>query len=719
MSLTATTTDQAQDKMAAALSQPAPADTSAPSSPQGAPTPNAGAGPTAPANGAPTAPAAPTADPNHPSSIFHKVLETIGGGPKVKYTMGEDGKMNRTAVPTSNGDLAKTILAGALTGLFASAGKKGPGAALAAFGAGGQASEEKMAQADAQKKGQAQQDFQNNQQEQLKKAQVAEANSRTIMNNMQAEKLQGEALDEYVGSQQPLLASMASLADGEHLSQADVMSGLQKGTYHTATDLFIADGKTAKIGPDGKPVLTKNGTPEMEVTYTHVNNGPVAMTQDLYDQAANAGIAKFTKGTKVADNQQIPASQMMNIQQQITSVNLAQHEVQAVRTGLGVKGALDWDAVKSTPGMSMALMKFQGYMHAAGDDPMKAIQAMAAEKQDPKTGRMVANPDAKFAGLVTQAFGGGEVLKKYSDKLAADSEYQKEFGKTQGGLPAAITKDVEVQRRQMALLDAKERYKAQQADATAQFNIQPGDSPQQILSKIPPTWAQDIKMLVDYRANPKTFTTNPRKGDGLSRDKAYAIANMIDPTWDDTQYKSRADMRVDYTTGATSRNVRAIGTAVHHMTALMESQDRLYSSGFSTINAGKNALTPSFLKGDQTKVQEDINAVTHEVSNVFAGKGANIPEFEAWEKSIKPSASHAEFKAWVEEGVKLMSGRASQIAGDWQKGMGKPYDFSILTPSALADLKKLPGGDELANSVGITKGGAGGGFDHTAFPKAN
>ena len=99
-----------------------PIQTQAPAAPTPAPTPAP-----APAQ-APQPMAQPQAKAPDHGNIFKSILGVLGGGDKTQYSVDpQTGTMSVSRVPQTKGQLARGILAGALTGLVAGAGEHGPG----------------------------------------------------------------------------------------------------------------------------------------------------------------------------------------------------------------------------------------------------------------------------------------------------------------------------------------------------------------------------------------------------------------------------------------------------------------------------------------------------------------------------------------------------------------------------------------------------------------
>lgn len=110
------------------------------------------------------------------TKVYHGVLNALGGGGDVAYSRDQKtGQMVATPVKTGTGAQWKKIIAGALTGFgaAAAAGTRGPGGALRGAGAGINAGINLARRTDAEKRGNADEDFEAGQKAALQNAQVA------------------------------------------------------------------------------------------------------------------------------------------------------------------------------------------------------------------------------------------------------------------------------------------------------------------------------------------------------------------------------------------------------------------------------------------------------------------------------------------------------------------------------------------------------------------
>jgi hypothetical protein len=184
---------------------------------------------------------------------------------------------------------------------------------------------------------------------------------------------------------------------------------------------------------------------------------------------------------------------------------------------------------------------------------------------------------------------------------------------------------------------------------------------------------------------------------------------MVDSSYDETQFSSRSKMRNDFTSGKTGQNIRAINTAVQHLDRLNTTSTELHNTSYPTLNAALNFLSKKGGSAKVTNFMTDSNAVVGELSGIFKATGATDSEIKSWSDKLDADMSPAQFKGFIREGMELMAGRLQSIRGQWESGMAKPADFSLINPQARKILAGLPGGQSVLEAMNLTAGGAGGG----------
>ncbi len=171
-------------------------------------------------------------------------------------------------------------------------------------------------------------------------------------------------------------------------------------------------------------------------------------------------------------------------------------------------------------------------------------------------------------------------------------------------------------------------------------------------------------------------------------------AQEEDPTFNASQYQTRAAVRRSFTSGPDARNVTSINTLVGHLNSLDKSAKALDNSGWSqTYNTVANALETEFGDPRTTKFGEDLDAVSSEMAAVFKGMGATDQEIKAWRGRINSSQSPEQLKAAIDEAYELMGSRLQALRTKYDQGMGQFGQLRILSPKSRQLLSNRFGAD--------------------------
>lgn len=229
------------------------------------------------------------------------------------------------------------------------------------------------------------------------------------------------------------------------------------------------------------------------------------------------------------------------------------------------------------------------------------------------------------------------------------------------------------------------------------------------LQTLDPLTASLVKGIANYTVD-LTKVSSQRGGSKGAASERNRLAQMViqyDPTYDMTQYASRAATRTDFTKGKAANNIRSLNTAIKHIGSLAEAAEKLKNFDTPALNwIGNTVQTQT---GDKRVVQFNMaaNAVESEMASLFKGTGATDQEIKAWRDNLSPSMSPEQLEGAVAMAVELMSGRLAALSSQWQSTMGKPRDFVVLNEQSKKTLQKL-GIDPEALDTGITAGGAAG-----------
>jgi len=212
--------------------------------------------------------AAPTAPPKPRGDIYGRAqgehVTTFGhifdilAGPSYKQQYNPvSGQYENVAVKRSRTQLADSILAGALTGLFAGSQQRGPGARGKAIGAGAQAV---MGQGEQQRQEgikQAQQAYQNQQEEKVRAAQIAHINMETYLNYNQAMHLNTETQEKLMDLGREYLSNIDEFDVMHGMNYQSIQDGIRNNTIDPKKDMAVLEGVDAS--GHGIMAIVKNG----------------------------------------------------------------------------------------------------------------------------------------------------------------------------------------------------------------------------------------------------------------------------------------------------------------------------------------------------------------------------------------------------------------------------------------------------------------------------
>lgn len=387
-------------------------------------------------------PAAPTTVSNqHPSvyraSVLRSIAETLSGGPQFTISIDpQTGTTVRTPAPVSGKNLALAIALEAISGSLTGLSQTGPNHVARAAATSFQQGQQQVQQQRAAQEQQAQADAKSQTDALLRQAQSFELASRVALNTSQAERYGVDSLKDAVSANSQLLNDYdeQNAIMERNVTQDQLMSGMQDGTYSPTREIAIPDGFTNVNG-------------KYEQTFSIVNNPrarlPLTDAQArAYGDAGVQGFAAFAGGkSKVPEGMTVPGTMIARANQQLQAVNLMKQEFSSVADGLAksdnkanqelAKTIPSIQSVLSDPAKGLvfqnALEKFQRYVSHSdlhGMNFYQSLQQMAAPSkpsaQNPKA--FVPNPDAPMAQVIAGAIGNGDaqrgwdILKRFSEE---------------------------------------------------------------------------------------------------------------------------------------------------------------------------------------------------------------------------------------------------------------------------------------------------------------
>lgn len=205
-----------------------------------------------------------------------------------------------------------------------------------------------------------------------------------------------------------------------------------------------------------------------------------------------------------------------------------------------------------------------------------------------------------------------------------------------------------------------------------------------VLASVDPITRANVEGVLNYQVNPQTFSNR-----GGHRERIIGLARLIDPSYDQTQYATRAGLRKDFTSGKGAANIRSINTLVDHLSKMQEAGNALQNGDVQLWNKIANAGLSATGDPRVTRFMMAANAVETELATVFKNTGATDQEIKAWREQLNASMSPSQIAGAIQQAVALMGGRLGAISEQWESGMGKPRDFRILQPKAQRILEQM------------------------------
>ena len=202
-----------------------------------------------------------------------------------------------------------------------------------------------------------------------------------------------------------------------------------------------------------------------------------------------------------------------------------------------------------------------------------------------------------------------------------------------------------------------------------------------VLAKYPPRLQQMAKQLADYQApvTPYMLSRSPAWGE------AAEVAHEYDPSFMVGQYDTRQKLRNDYTSGATSKNITSLNTAIGHLDSLRDAATKLKNFGglATPLNAPINWAESAAGDPSVNNYNERANAVSTELTRAFRGTGGSEADVKAWRDNLPVNGSPDQQKGAIDGGIDLLSSRVAALRDTYQRGMGKPpIDLPMLSPKS-------------------------------------
>lgn len=167
-----------------------------------------------------------------------------------------------------------------------------------------------------------------------------------------------------------------------------------------------------------------------------------------------------------------------------------------------------------------------------------------------------------------------------------------------------------------------------------------------------------------------------------------------DPTFDAVNYQARQHTRVDFTSGKSAQNIRALNTAIGHLGQLADAMHDTESGPVTPLNAVGNSFN-RYVRGQSGPQTYDQTAaaVASELTQVFRATGGAEADVKRFLADLSVNASEEQKRAAFKNLSGLLQSRLNALGDQYNQGMGTTRDgLSLLNPKASAVLGAVSDG---------------------------
>lgn len=212
-------------------------------------------------------------------------------------------------------------------------------------------------------------------------------------------------------------------------------------------------------------------------------------------------------------------------------------------------------------------------------------------------------------------------------------------------------------------------------------------------NKVGPGFANQVKAIAEGRQAPPPPGSRSSTAAMLSQ----AVA-QYKPDFDFAKagenFKNSQATETEFTKGDAAKNIRSIGTASNHLATLVGQVAGVANTAYPMVNGVKNWFSQETGGSGITKFNQTADALAGELGAVYKGAGHNSDnEISTMRRALNPDASPEQKYGALENGLNLMTGRADELAQQYNKGKNlsegdtgykTPEDF--LSPQAKANI---------------------------------
>ncbi len=201
------------------------------------------------------------------------------------------------------------------------------------------------------------------------------------------------------------------------------------------------------------------------------------------------------------------------------------------------------------------------------------------------------------------------------------------------------------------------------------------------------------------------------KVSGRSSKEMNKVVEQVQTIWPGTDLQAlqaRYDVRKDFTSGPTSKNIDSLNTAINHAGVALPQIEALGNSGLKIGNKFGNFLKEQAGDPRVSVLNSTLSLLNRETNKAIASGVVTNEDKQTFENNLS-SAQNAEVaKEVVKNYIHLLAGRTQPLLEKWKTVYGQDSNFDVIRNSAQKVLSKN-GFQYDPNTGDIVDGGNSGG----------
>lgn len=199
------------------------------------------------------------------------------------------------------------------------------------------------------------------------------------------------------------------------------------------------------------------------------------------------------------------------------------------------------------------------------------------------------------------------------------------------------------------------------------------------------------RMLVNRDYDPASM----RRWSPAQQGAILAEVQSVDPSFSMADYPTQVATKRSFTSGEAAKSVRSINQLIGHLKALelagksLNNSDTLPVVTNTVANAVGGQLNRN-LQRNLASYNRAADAVANETETMLRGSSSSGQgEREKMRASLGQNISPAALDGAIKTTVELMKSRLMELNDQYQKGVGRQRDFSVLNPGSRTILKSM------------------------------